>query len=98
MRDIIQQVIQEAVNTIVKKLDDVTKEALERKGFKFDNDYELIEFMKENCRCEDNIDLKRRVYFVNDIPFLAHYYEIDTDIIQKKDGKYTSSYGKYTFL
>jgi len=60
-----------------KKLEDYIIEGLKRKGFEFENRLELETFIKNNCRCEDTLHKKERVYFANDTPFFLHKYEIE---------------------
>ena len=55
-------------------------EGLKRKGFEFEKETDLVEFIKKNCRCEDRHDLKQKTYFVNDVPFLLHKYEMNTNL------------------
>ena len=77
-------------------------EGLKRKGFEFENMIELENFIKSNCKYEDKTDIKQRTYFVNNIPFFLHCYEIDMDLTQtfndKGEIKLSSNYGKYAFL
>ena len=77
-------------------------EGLKRKGFEFENRFKLESFIKSNCRCEDRTDLKQRTYFVNDIPFFLHCYEIKMDLnpITNDKGEITMSanYGYFAYL
>lgn len=68
-------------NDLNRQLEESVIEGLKRKGFKFKHPLELETFVKERCRCEDNVDLKERVYYVDDVPFFLHNYksEIITD-------------------
>jgi len=79
--DIIHDVIGRLHNDLNRQLEDSVIEGLKHKGFEFKHPLELETFVKERCRCEDNIDLKERVYYVDDIPFFLHNYksEIITD-------------------
>ena len=84
-----------------KQLEDYTIEGLQRKGFEFENRMELENFIKSNCRCEDRTDIKQRTYFVNDIPFFLHCYEIEMDLnpIQTDtEVKMSAIYDRYAFL
>ena len=82
-----------------KQLEDLWIEGLKRKGFEFENRIELENFIKSNCRCEDRTDIKQRTYFVNDIPFFLHCYEMYLNPIQT-DGEFkmSANYGHYAFL
>ena len=84
-----------------KKLEDIMIEGLKLKGFEFKNKIELENFIQAHCRCEDNVDLKERTYFVNDIPFFLHKYEMEMDTLPfYEEGKYsmTANYGRYAYL
>lgn len=62
---------------------------------------ELEAFIKSNCRCEDRMDLKQRTYFVNDIPFFLHCYEIENELNQittDSEVKMSANYGRYAYL
>lgn len=79
--DVIHDVIGRLHNDLNKQLEDAVIEALKRKGFEFKHPLELETFIKDRCRCEDNVYLKERVYYIDDIPFFLHKYkrEIITD-------------------
>ena len=84
-----------------KRLEDYMIEGLKRKGFEFGNRMELENFVKSNCRCEDRTYIKQRTYFVNDIPFFLHCYEIEMDltpITTDMEAKIPTSYGRYAYL
>lgn len=84
-----------------KKLEDIMIEGLKLKGFEFKNKIELENFIKAHCRCEDNIDLKERIYFVKDIPFFLHKYEIEMDtqpFYEERKYSMTANYGRYAYL
>lgn len=80
-----------------KKLEDLIIEGLNRKGFKFDNRIKLENFIKENCRCEDHINKKERIYYVNDIPFFLHKYENKMDM-KDISGNISINYGYHIYL
>lgn len=84
-----------------KQLEDYIIDGLKRKGFEFENRMELENFIKSNCRCEDRTDIKQRTYFVNDIPFFLHCYEIEMDlnpITTDREVKMYANYGRYAYL
>lgn len=85
---------------INERLEQFFIEGLKRKGFEFDNRNELVEFIKSNCRCEDKLDLKERMYFVNGIPFLLHHYETKTEypITENMCTKINVSFGYIDFI
>ena len=85
-----------------QQLENYMIKGLNRKGFEFKNRFELENFIKSNCRCEDRTDLKERTYFVNNIPFFLHFYEIKMDLNQitnnKGEVKMSASYGSFAYL
>ena len=98
---LIAEVIGRLSSQLNNKLEDLWIEGLKRKGFEFKNRMELENFIKSNCRCEDRTDIKQRTYFVNDIPFFLHCYEIEMDlkpIKTDKEFKMSANYGRYAYL
>lgn len=84
-----------------KKLENFMIQGLKRKGFEFKNRVELENFVKSNCRCEDNVVLKERVYFANNIPFFLHKYQIEMDLnpkIEDNTIKMSANLGHYAYL
>jgi len=83
-----------------KKLEDLVIEGLKRKGFEPENRSDLESFLKHNCRCEERSDLKQKTYFVNDIPFFLHCYEIEKPTITRTDREFKISInqGYYSFI
>lgn len=99
--DIIKNVTDKLHNNLNKQLEDAVIEGLKRKGFEFKHPLELEAFIKERCRCEDNIDLKERVYFVDNKPFFLHKYkyEIITDpSITGNSNTIVGELGAFTYL
>lgn len=98
-KDILAESIYGNLNT---QLDEKIIEGLKRKGFEFKNGFELAEFIKANCRCEDNVELNEKIYFVNDIPFFYWNYKMNFEtpiITQNERGTMISAtYGKFAFL
>ena len=99
--DFIHDVIGGISNDLSKKLEDYIIEGLKRKGFEFKTKLELEEFVKKSCRVEDNIYLKEKVYFVNDIPFFLHNYNIVMDlkpITTDRTTTMSANLGTYAYL
>jgi hypothetical protein len=89
------------IDRLYKELDEKVIEGLKRKGFKFKNEIELHAFIQKRCRCQDNIELKQKVYYVDDIPFLLHDYKIGIPKIPSTThvkNKITVSLGTYSYL
>ena len=99
--DIIHDVIGRISNDLNKKFEDYFIEGLKLKGFEFTNPLELEAFVKKRCRCEDNIDLKQKVYYVDNIPFFLHNYKsepLQIPSITDREYKITANLGTYTYL
>ena len=99
---LIEDLIGRLSSQLNKQLEDYMIEGLKRKGFDFENRIELENFIKSNCRCEDRTDLKQRTYFVNEIPFFLHCYEIKMDLNpitnDKGEVKMSANYGSFAYL
>ena len=99
--DIIHDVIGRLSNDLNKKLEDYVIEGLKIKGFEFKHKIELETFVKERCRCEDNIDLKEKIYYVDNIPFFLHNYKnepLQIPSITDREYKLTANLGTYAYL
>ena len=89
------------LNSLNKKFEDLVVEGLKKKGFEFENRVELEAFIKSNCRCEENIELNQRIYFIDNTPFLLHYYNSEPpQMITSEAGEYnmTANLGTYAYL
>ena len=99
--DIIHNVIGRLSADLSRKLEDHVIEGLKRKGFEFKHKIELETFVKERCRCEDNIDLKEKIYYVDNIPFFLHNYKsepLQMPLITDREYKLTANLGTYAYL
>lgn len=97
----IDSVIGRLSSDLNKKLEDYVLEGLKRKGFEFKHQIELEAFVKERCRCEDNIHLKEKVYYVDNIPFFLHKYKsepLQMPEITDREYKITANLGTYAYL
>lgn len=92
-----EMLIKRARMELVSKLEGAFVAALSRKGFDFNNRYELTEFVKGHCTATDNTMLKERVYYVDGTPFFIHYYGVSVDG-QTDRGKVTFNGGSYGYL
>lgn len=70
----IEKAIEQLSAGLNQKLEDLMIEGLKKKGIYFDNRPELIAFVTNNCKCEDNTDLKERIYFANDLSKLRIFF------------------------
>ena len=99
--DIIKDVVDGFYNDLNKKLEGYFVEGLKRKGFEFKHKIELEEFLKERCRCEDNIDLKEKIYYVDGTPFFLHNYKIEPlrmPSITESEYVLSANLGTYAYL
>ena len=99
--DLIHGVISSLSDDLNSKIETFVIEGLKRKGFKFNHYFEFFNFLKQRCRCEDNVKLKQKTYFVDDKPFFLHDYNIEMDLTQIIDGENTTikaSYGNFAYL
>ena len=95
--------LQEITRDLTKKINQTIEnyfiEGLKRKGFEFKDRQQLENFVKLNCRCEDNVLCKKRTYFVNKIAFLVHNYESNIDIkTENNSTELTVNSGTYLYL
>jgi hypothetical protein len=74
MNNEIDVVMKDVFSQFQTQLDETKKnlfvEGLKLKGFEFQNDEELISFLKSNCSLHQNAHPNISTYKVNDIPFL----------------------------
>ena len=98
---VLNEISKKMAEGLTSEFDNLFINGLKLKGYEFNHPAKLHEFVKENCRCEDYPIKKTRTYFVNDIPFFVHFYEIDFnyDISQTETNTtLTANYGHYKYL
>lgn len=101
MENQVETLVNSLIEGLAIKLDDIIIEGLKRKGFEFANKKDIESFIKANCKCEDMVHIKQRTYYVNNVPFLLHCYEIEVDlnpINTDREVKMMANYGSYTYL
>lgn len=94
----IQEIV---IEGLVNKLDSIITEGLKLKGFEFKNRLDFENFIKTRCKREDYIQEKKHIYYVDNKPFLLHYYEPIQEPINFSEPfkiKVNYNYGKYSFL
>ena len=81
-------------------LDDMFIKGLKKKGFTFENKSRLVEFVIKNCICKENVNLQKRIYYVNDVPFLLYSYRLDIVEVINNDTQFVlnANLGQYTYL
>jgi len=96
----IQHLQEKMIADLNRQVDNIFIKALERKGFHFARRDYLIEFIKQRCTCVDNIELKEKVYFVDEIPFLFHDYKTDFSINHNENHSVTmnATIGSFAFI
>ena len=93
------QLIKEVSDSLNKQMDNVIIEGLRLKGYSFNNDSELHEFIKDFCIIEDRPHLMEKTFFVKSEPFMIHYYALNNDFnFNNEPLKMTASLGKYRYL
>jgi hypothetical protein len=95
-----QFIHEELARKLNAKVDKVIEEGLALKGFSFSDRRELEEFIKHRCRIEDYVDAERKVYFVDEIPFLEHFYRPVTSepLIVQDSVTITVDIGSYRYI
>lgn len=99
--DIQTTIINQLAGELNKKFEEYFIHALKRKGFTFSSRLEMEQFIKDNCRCEDNTEIKERVYFVKDMPFFLHRYRLGINIETGMNDFETTvkgDYGSFSYL
>ena len=99
-KSIQQDVINTLSDGLNKKLENLIIEGLKNKGFEIENTIELENFIKTRCKKEDYIEFKKHIYYVDEIPFFVHYYEVIFELITEDNNgiKMNANYGNYAFL
>lgn len=86
---------------LLKKLDELITEGLERKGYIFDNVDDKVMFAKRYCRTKYSEIHKGDVYYAHDVPFFLFREEksIPEIIVEENNTiTVTSNLGTYSFL
>ena len=95
--DIQSEIINEAIKGLSNEFDNIVIEGLRLKGFEFDNQNDLHNFIKENCKAHDYPHHYTKIYYVKDIPFLQHNYSLQMPDFTE-DFKGVINYGTYKYL
>lgn len=90
------EILKIIVKRLCNKLDQIMIEGLRKVGFEFKKEFELIEFIKINCHCEDNPIIGQKTYFVNEIPFLKLYYNQNITISDVGE-EFFYNFGQYSY-
>lgn len=97
---LVASVTSELISGLHKKLEDFVIEGLKRKGFEFENKSELEDFFRKRVTRTDNIEFKEHLYYVDDVAFFLHNYEIIYEPITEDNNgiKISANYGSYAYL
>jgi len=92
----------EFIKKSINELDNIFIEGLKRKGFDFKHKLELKTFIKNRCRVEDYVHENRKIFFVDDIPFLMYKYnkepKINIPINNERNVTMSCDLGEYLYL
>lgn len=94
-------VIDDLKSGLVNSFDKILINGLKKKGFEFNHRSELNIFIKERCKCEQNNELNKRIYFVDNEPFLIHNYlsPFEFNLKKTKDGAtIVADMGSYYYI
>lgn len=96
----LQFIQNDVISRLFNQLEYLLVQGLKNKGFEFENVAQLEFFIRTRCRKEDHIELKKHIYYVDEIPFFVHYYEVVFEPITEDNNgiKITANYGRYAFL
>lgn len=103
MENFTHYLTQELSNNLISEMEKIFIEGLKRKGFEFSSKIEIERFVSTRCRCDDNIQHKEKMYYVDDVPFLLHLYapindfEIETNCTDRQITM-SANLGHYTFI
>jgi hypothetical protein len=100
MKDIQEQITNEITQGLSNEFDKIFLKGLDLKGFTFENRIDAEKFIKENCRCADDLHNQQKTFYINEIPFLLHVYKIEIEPIVNFERKtsITANYGYYKYL
>ena len=96
-----QYYTEELALTLKSQLEDVFIEGLKRKGYDFEHRFDLEEFVKRHVRCDDNLQAKERIYYIDNKEFLIHRYNSEQDYTPEFNDKgitISASLGEYAYL
>lgn len=95
-----EEIVKKLIEGLSNKIDEIIIEGLRLKGYTFKNFIDLSNFISNNCKCIDNVPLQQKTFYVNDIPFLLHNYEVKINPMVKDLNQISLSaeYGTYAYL
>jgi hypothetical protein len=91
------QIINLVSKNLSNKFQEIIIEGLKLKGYEFQSQEELFQFIKENCVKHDYPHLHEAIYFVKGERFLLHKYETEFSFSENRKS-INASYGSFAFL
>lgn len=99
MFSMIQHTAYELARKGTVEMDMVITEGLKRKGFEFENNFEIEQFIRERCKMTINEETEERILYVDDIPFLLIILKNDISFdYTDKTTTVTADYCRYKFI
>jgi len=88
------------VDNLISNLELLIIDGLRRKGFEFDKREDLENFIKTRCRREDYTHKQQHFYYVDEIPFFLHNYEVIYNPIEQNENStsISANMGTYQYL
>ena len=99
MMDIKEDLFNSVNNDLNDKMNKVIVLGLNKKGYFFNNNVELKDFVVKNCVIEENSFNNTQHYKVNGVPFMMFIKNINPiDYSENISSNYTYSLGSYKYL
>lgn len=100
--DVIQELSKNYSKNLLKTIDFHVKEGIKRKGFEFNSKEEFHIFLSERCNCHIHTHLNKKIFFIDQKPFLIHEYNEEEAFSQNTDDPsnitFTLSFGNFKFI
>ena len=93
----IQEINNKIVNELQSKLEYIIVEGLKLKGYEFEDEKSLFDFVSENCYINEP-NLSVSIYLVKGIPFLEYYCGFNIKKLDDDSSTFKAEGGKYRFL
>jgi len=99
MSDYLQKIVEHLSKKTSKQIDDFIIEGLRRKGFEFENTFDLEQFIKERCTAADHQGVQQKTFYVDETPFLIwdYSFKLSTEYLENKT-TITAEGGRIQFI
>lgn len=94
--DLRDNLIPDVGSKLNKQFDEIIEKGLNRKCYHFEKKSDIIDFIKARCKSVHSLQNGKRVFYVDDKPFLEYYME--NKIEQTDANTFTAKGGQYRFL